>query len=340
MIIDIHSHIMDKSLMDRMGAPYLDSLVDVDSLLEVQNAAGVDLNIISGPRIMEASLKSDMAPIDVVKTYNDFMADLVSRHPKNFQGLGLIDPRGGDEMFREMERGVKELGLRGFLVTSIIENEFIDGIKDFAFFEMCNELDTVVFVHNREDCVGSEYMQENRLIELIGRPNEMTVLAARLVFSGLMGRLPNLKIVLGRLGGAITMYAGRIQQSWSMSGSAAGTESNPDLISQGQVEWGDKRPWGTDNLSGSFLDSLRRMHLDCQTFYPATIAYGVEIMGEDQLLLGTDYPPVPRNPASSIQDVKETGLSKVAQRKLLGENAIRLFKLDDPSNPVYAYDQV
>ena len=56
MIIDIHSHIMDKSLMDRMGAPYLDSLVDVDSLLEVQNAAGVDLNIISGPRIMEASL--------------------------------------------------------------------------------------------------------------------------------------------------------------------------------------------------------------------------------------------------------------------------------------------
>ena len=278
---------------------------------------------------MEASLKSDVAAIDVVKTYNDFMADLVSRYPKNFQGLGLVDPRGGDEMFREMERGVRELGLRGFLVTSIIEDEFIDGIKEFPFFEMCQELDTVVFVHNREDCVGSEYMQENRLIELIGRPNEMTVLAARLVFSGLMERLPDLKIVLGRLGGAITMYAGRIQQSWSMSQASVDSGGGSEAMAKGQVEWGDRRPWGTDNLSGSFLDSLRRMHLDCQTFYPATIAYGVEIMGEDQLLLGTDYPPVPRNPASSVQDVKETGLSEVAQRKLLGENAIRLFNLKD-----------
>jgi predicted TIM-barrel fold metal-dependent hydrolase len=320
MIVDAHSHLVDRAFLERLGmdperAKIPKELFDVEALLDEQARSGIDVSIISGPRIMEAGVeRAKLDPVDVARSYNDFVADLAARHPKAFAGLGIAHPMmGGERMLREMERAVKELGLRGFMVVPSYGEQYLDAPGALPFFELCQALDAVVFVHSRDGCLGEQYMGDNRLVELVGRPNEMTLLAARIVFSGLMERLPGLKLLLGRLGGAITMYAGRIQQGWETRHTR--TSGIP--------------PWGPDNLRGSFIESLRRINVDTQTFHAPAILCAVQTLGDDRVLLGTDFPPVPRDGErrASIEDVVKAGLSPESQRKILGANAVRLFRL-------------
>ncbi len=212
-----------------------------------------------------------------------------------------------------MECAVREFGLKGIIVSPTAGGEFLDSAVAKPFFELCHELGAVVFVHSSDSCLAAKHMPDFRLVELIGRPNDMTILAARLAFSGFMESLPELKLLLGRLGGAITLYAGRIQQGWEVRHSRKPGPGVP--------------AWELDNIEGSFLDQLRSIHVDTQTFHPPAIACTVATMGAEQVLLGTDYPPVPRDRAASVADVREAGLTAAETGIVLGSNARRLFEM-------------
>ncbi len=313
MIIDCHSHIADPTIFDRIGAKIPKALLDVNILFEEQERAGVDLSIVSGPRVMETGVeKAGLDPVTVARGYNDFIANLVARHPRRLSAMGIAHPFGGDTTLREMERAVRQLGLRGFLVVPRYGDEFIDSPKALPFFDLCEKLGAVVFVHNADTCVACEHMQQNRLVELVGRPNEMALIAARLILAGHLERFPRLKLLLARLGGAITMYAGRMQNGWETRHSR--TDGIP--------------PWGPDNLRESFMTSLRKVFVDTQSFHPPAIRCAVDTLGDTQVLLGTDFPPVPRPVADSIEDVRRCGVAESSVNKILGGNAIKLFGLE------------
>jgi len=312
MIIDAHAHLADPRFFERLGRKLPQSMLDPQILLGEQEKAGIDMSVISGPRVMEVGIEAGgLSAVAVAREYNDFAADLVSRHSKRLVGLGIAHAFADDQMLREMERAVKDLGLRGFLVVPRYGDEFIDSPRAFPFFEMCEKLGIVVFVHNADGCLSQEHMKDNRMVELVGRPNEMTLFAARIIMAGHMERFPRLKLLLGRLGGAITLYAGRIQEGW------ATRVSRSDGIP----------PWGSDNLKGSFMDSLRRIYVDTQTFHSPAIRCAVDTIGASQVLFGTDFPPVPHSLTESIDDVRKTGLSEGDVSKILGQNAARLFNL-------------
>lgn len=313
MIVDAHSHVVDPRLFERTGFKIPANMLDVQILLDEQERGGVQMSIVSGPRVMETGIEhAGLDPVAVARDYNDFIANLSARHPKRLAGLGIAHPMlGGDATLREMERAVRQLGLRGFLVVPRYGEDFLDSPRALPFFELCQQLDAVVFVHSADGCIGSEHMAQHRLVELVGRPNEMTLLAARLVLAGHMERFPRLRLLLGRLGGAITLYAGRIQNGWETR------QSRSDGIP----------PWGPDNLKNSFIDSLRRVYVDTQTFHAPAIRCAVDTLGEGQVLFGSDFPPVPRPLAASVQDVRSSGIAAGAQQMVLGENAVRLFRL-------------
>lgn len=316
MFIDAHIHLDDKRFMERLGVPTPKNMVDVEGYLDVQSRAGIGFSVFSGPRIQEVGAEAGLDPVDVAREYNDFAAELTARHPDRLLGLGQAYPMGGEPMLREMERAVRDLGLRGFLIATAYEDRMIDDPEAFPFFELCQELDVVAFVHNRGNPIGREHMADHRLVELVGNPNEMTLAAARLIFTGVMERLPDLKLFLGRLGGAITTYAGRIQVGWE-------TRHSRDASKNG----GKVPPWGPDKLTGSFMDSLRRIHVCTQTFHAPAIAGAIDTLGEDRVLFGTDYPPVPRDLDLSVQDVREAGVTGASLDKVMRENAVRLFGL-------------
>jgi predicted TIM-barrel fold metal-dependent hydrolase len=311
MIIDCHTHLLDQSLCESVGLRLPPNMFSAADLAEKQQEAGIDCGIVSGPRLMESAFEQMPSKVvEVAKRHNDYCAEIIHSHGSHFASLGAVHPFVDDAMLKEMERAVTQLGLKGFIVAPVCEGEFIDSPRAFPFFEFCAKHNVTVFVHNRDSCVGCEHMKDYRLEELVGRPNEMGLLAAKLIFSGLMEKLPNLKLLLGRAGGPITMYAGRIQQGWELR---HGRPQAPK--------------WGPDNLKLGFMESLKRVHVDTQTFHPPAIACAVHTLGAERVLLGTDYPPVPRDLRLNIQDVQNAGLRDDEVKLVLGENAKRLFDI-------------
>jgi predicted TIM-barrel fold metal-dependent hydrolase len=310
-IIDAHSHLGDPALCERLNLHLPASMLNTDALLQEQARSGVERSVVSGPRIMEAALQAGLDAASAMRTYHEYIANVVAKHPRNLSALGIAYPMGDDAVLTEMERAVTKLGLRGFIVVPRYENEFLDSPRASEFFALCEKLGAVVFVHSADGCLASEHLRENRLVELVGRPNEMTICAARLIMAGHMERFPKLKILFARLGGAITLYAGRIENGWETR------HSRSDGVP----------PWGPDNLKESFMHSLRRIHVDTQTFHAPAVRCAVETLGHERVLFGSDFPPVPRPLAASIDDVRSAGISPAAVTAVLGSNAERLFGL-------------
>ena len=274
MIVDAHSHLGDPALCERLNLLPA-NMLSPDALLEEQARSGIERSIVSGARIMEAGLRAGLGASNVMRMYHEYIANVVAKHPNNLSALGIAYPMGDDSVLTEMEWAVTTLGLRGFIVVPRYENEFLDSPRATEFFALCERLGAVVFVHSADGCLASEYLSQNRLVELVGRPNEMTICAVRLIMAGHMERFPQLKILFARLGGAITLYSGRIENGWQTR------HSRSDGVP----------PWGADKLKESFMHSLHRIHVDTQTFHAPAIRCAVETLGHERVLLGSDFHP-------------------------------------------------
>lgn len=116
------------------------------------------------------------------------------------------------------------------------------------------------------------------LSNLLGNPVETTIAAANLVFSGVMERFPDLHVILAHGGGCLAALSGRWQQ--------AVRTSRPGI------------PKG--NLSVN--DAVRRFYVDSVAHSPAYLKAIIEVVGEDRVLLGSDW-PFPMGTDSAEHDI-------------------------------------
>lgn len=104
------------------------------------------------------------------------------------------------------------------------------------------------------------------LTNLLGNPVETTIAASHLVFAGVMQRHPGLRIILAHGGGCVAALCGRWQR-----GAAT------------------KRP-GIANLPLEPLAAVRRFYVDSLVHSPAFLETIIKTVGEDKVLLGSDWP--------------------------------------------------
>ncbi len=125
-IIDVHSHLFPRS-WQRLG--YMpDDLFEVQGLLERQEEAGIDVNVISDPHIWYGDL--DLGSIECAREYNDFAADLQREHPGRVAGLATVTPWRGPEHLAEATRGVRELGLHGIAIPTSDRGRYLESAPD------------------------------------------------------------------------------------------------------------------------------------------------------------------------------------------------------------------
>lgn len=136
------------------------------------------------------------------------------------------------------------------------------------------------------------------LTNLLGNPVETTIAAANLVFAGVMHRFPDLKIILAHGGGCIAALCGR----WQL-----GATTN--------------RP-GIPPLPLEPRDAIRRFFVDSIVHSPAFLAAVIEIVGDDRILLGSDW-PFPMGAASADHDLGH--LTREQKFKIRKTNAEHVF---------------
>jgi len=97
--------------------------------------------------------KSVLLPLDLRTTGygyvpNDHIADLVRQFPDRFIGFACVDPHMGSEAINELERSVKELGLRGLGEMDGTKQDFCPSDRQFyPLYEKCVELGIPVVFH-------------------------------------------------------------------------------------------------------------------------------------------------------------------------------------------------
>lgn len=202
----------------------------------------------------------------VAKVLNDHIAEVVKKSPKRFVGLGTLPMQSPELAIKEAERGVNELGLKGFQIGSHINDKNLSDPEFFPLYEALEKLDACLFVHPW-DMMGQDKMQKYWLPWLVGMPAESSLAICSMIFGGVFEKFPKLRVAFAHGGGSFPFTLGRIQH---------GFEARPDLCAI------DCKTPPKDFIGKFFVDSL--------VHDKESLKFLMQVMGKENICLGTDYP--------------------------------------------------
>ena len=279
-----------------------DNCWSAERRIEECDAQKVNVQVLSTVPVMFSYWAKASDGAEISEFLNDGIAEIVEKFPKRFIGLGTVPLQDTNLAIKELER-CKKIGLVGVQIGSNVNQLNLGEPQFFEFFAACENLGMAVFVHPWE-MMGEKDMQKYWLPWLVGMPAETSRAICSLIFSGVLEKLPNLRICFAHGGGSFPYTLGRIEH---------GFEARPDLVAVDN----NKNP--REYLGKFWLDSLVHDEL--------MLKFLVELVGADKIALGTDYPfPLGEEVAGSL--IESINFDKETKAKLLHEAALDWLNLD------------
>lgn len=325
--VDVHTHWYPKPFLDLLGregpahglewretpagpqfrirevttGPAGPRFVDLDERLRAMDEQGVAVHVLSltQPMLYWAG-RSLGERLSIV--FNDELARAHERSPRRLVGLATLPMHEPDLARREVERAARLPGIRGAYAATVVLDRELSDESFFPVYEALEGLGLPLFLHP-VFVIGEERLKRFYLTNLLGNPFETAIAAAHLVFGGVLERFAKLEVVLPHAGGAFPWLAGRLQRGW---------EKRPELRSA--VKDGPQA-------------FLRRFHYDTIGYSDAVLANLVRLVGEDRVMMGSDYcfPIAYERPVEVVTG--NPHLSDTARQAILAGNAARLLKL-------------
>lgn len=279
---------------------------DIDYREQVLREAGVDTQVITlttpGTHVEEPS-----TAIRLAQLVNDAFAKVVAEKAGRFVALATLPLNDPAASVTEFRRAVEQLGMRGAMLFSNINGVALSDQRFWRLYEVANELEAVLYIHPTNPVDVSE-MQDYWLMPLIGFLMDTTLAAAGLVFSGVCEKFPDIRWVLGHLGGAIPYLAERLDR---------GYEAFPEC---------------RENIAQPPTAYLRKFYLDTVNFDPRAIELAISFCGVERILAGSDYPHAIGSIEKMLTSIRELRVSHDDQAKILGGNAAKLLRMAQSSH--------
>lgn len=268
---------------------------------------------------------------------NDLVAEAISQYADRFYGFGYVyaskDPDKMERELDEMDRAVKELGLKGFKMYNMYSGINMGDPLFRPIFEKCNELKVPIVL----DChiIARGFIP----MEVAEEPEYHVSYAGlkgmrrdahnpmRFVYSDVMDGLDDLVVVLVHFGGGLWFY-----KEWP------GIHNDIRDKAFG-VNWGGAP---RERFEKFYYDTTHVAPLD--TPYPPCpggrpsmpeewwFKLFIELAGEDRILFGTDstfYPEVVEQRTwRELNLIKNLDVDEEVKEKILWKNAARIFRLD------------
>ncbi|MDX1651576.1 MAG: amidohydrolase family protein [Brumimicrobium sp.] len=240
--------------------------------------------------------------LEISRFLNDHIADLFHKYPKNYIGLGTVPMQDTELAISELER-IKSLGFAGIQIGSNINNENLSEPRFYPIFEACERLGLAIMIHPWQ-MMGFDDMRKYWLPWLVGMPAETSRAACSLIFSGVLEKLPGLRICFSHAGGSFLPTLGRIEH---------GFNCRPDLVAI-------DNPVNPREYVGKFW-------VDCITHDIDLLKYILKLQGSTRVCLGSDY-PFPLGDLEIGKFIEESDLPEQTKKDIFANATLEWLQLD------------
>jgi predicted TIM-barrel fold metal-dependent hydrolase len=277
-----------------------------DSRLELMDETGIDMQVLSlkSPSLHNLGNES----INLAIQTNDYIAEIVKNRPDRFQGLAALPMSAPKETAKELERSVKNAGMKGAMLCGRTGEKNLDHKDFWEVFECAETLGVPLFIHPQipQKAVRDIYYSGfDDLTNLafstfgLGWHYEAGIQFVRLVLAKVFDHFPNLQIILGHWGEVILFYTERLA---SLNRAA--------------------------RLNRPFIDYVREnLYVTASgMFSHSYLKRSVEIIGIDRILFSADYPYQYRQGRDARNFLEATELSKEDKAKFASGNWERLIR--------------
>jgi predicted TIM-barrel fold metal-dependent hydrolase len=249
---------------------------------------------------------------------NEALADLVGRHPGHFRGFAAeVALPHVDFAIAEAKRAVNEFGALGVQIYTNAKGRPLDEDEFVPFFDALASLHVPIWIHPARTADFPDYLTEQTskysLWQKFGWPYETAVCMARLIYSGLFRRHPDLVVLTHHAGGIVPHLAGRLVLHHENVEMRRGMGIPEDFTTE-EVMSSYRHFYGDTAFSGAHHP------LDC----------ALEFFGADRLLFGTDTPYGAEGGEEFIREtIRAVEDHPDLASALFYENAVRVLDLEE-----------
>jgi aminocarboxymuconate-semialdehyde decarboxylase len=258
------------------------AMTDVAKRIEDMDRVGIDVEVVSlsTPNVFFTDAAHQP---EVAKMMNDSYAELIARHPKRFKGFASIPMDAPDAALAELHRAIDTLKLNGVILLSNIGGRPLTSPEYRPFFEEANRMKLCIFLHPMIPA-HSDQFREYVLGPIIGFPFDTSLAVARMCYDGMFEELPEIRWIIGHLGGAIPYLMERMDNGFR--------------------DFADCRV-KIDKLPSVYL---KRLYYDTVSFSAYTLKMVRDMVGADHMVMGSDYPHLLGSIERAVTSIEDFGI--------------------------------
>lgn len=288
---------------DREFRPVYSACWDADRRLEEMDRDGVDLQVMCSTPVLFAYARPVEQALHCARLFNDAALELSAKGRGRLKTLCQVPLQDTDAACRELSRAMRS-GHLGVQIGNHVGDRDLDDEGLLTFLQHCAAEGAAVLVHPW-DMMGGARTSRWMMGWTVSMPAETQLSIVSMILGGAFDRLPrSLRLCFAHGGGSFAFLLGRLENAWHNRDLARGRSAHPP---------------------SHYVD---RFCVDSAVFDPRALRLLIDVMGEDRVMLGSDYPfPLGElRVGSLIRDMQ--GLGDAARAKLLAGNARRFLGLN------------
>ena len=336
--IDIYNHVMPRIVTDRIRevAPRMGDMVKRVTSIPMLHDIEARVRMMDEWPGYQQVLTLSVPPIEVIarpsdspslaRTANDELKTICTVRPDKFPAWVASLPLNNVEAsLEEMDRAVAQ-GARGIQVFTNVNGRPLDDSELFPVFQHATSHHKLpIWMHPARDARVADYPSETKskyeIWQVLGWPYETSVAMARIVFSGMFDRLPEMKIITHHLGAMIPYFEGRVGPLWDQLGTRTSDEDYGGILAAMKAK--GRRP----------IDYFRLFYNDTAVGGAASaIRCGLDFFGAERVLFGTDCPFDPEGGPMFIRDtiaaLDGLNLGEDARTAIYHRNALTMLHME------------
>ena len=330
-VVDIHSHFLPEKwpdLAERFGTPdwpsmrhteagkamlmlgdkdfrpVYDACWDAGRRVEEMDRDNIDLQVISATPILFAYERPTAHAADCARLFNDLSLEICGQGRGRLLSLCQVPLQDTDTACKELSKAMQD-GHVGVQIGNHVGERNLDDEGLITFLQHCASEGAAVLVHPW-DMLARERTARYMMAWTVGMPAETQLGVVSMILGGAFDRLPeSLRLCFAHGGGSFAFLLGRLDNAWRRRDIVRGKSKD---------------------VPSSYLG---RFYVDSAVFDPTALRFLADVMGEDRVMLGSDYPfPLGEEFVGDLIRTAE-GFTDEARSRMLGGNAVKFLNLAD-----------